>query len=112
MHIVVRPYLASRIAISRCAVATNRAPDIPERMPEGNGAAVRVDVLGVVGEAEEPEHGESLRGERFIELYDLDIGQAYTRSIQQLLGRRHRADSHDARRDAGDGHRHDASRRF
>ena len=45
-----------------------------ERMPEGNGAAVRVDVVGVVGEAEEPEHGKRLRGERFIEFHDLDIG--------------------------------------
>ena len=39
-----------------------------ERVAERDGAAVRVDVRRVVGQAEVAQHGEALRGEGLVEL--------------------------------------------
>src|SRR3954467_6597522 len=43
---------------------------------EGDGAAVRVDVLGVVGEAELAEHRQSLGSESFVDLDNVHIPDA------------------------------------
>ena len=47
-------------------------------------AAIRVDVWRVVGDAEIAEHGEGLRGERFVELDDVHLRQSQTGARQDL----------------------------
>jgi len=41
-------------------------PDIAERMAERDGAAVRIDVLGVLGDAKLAQAGDALRREGFV----------------------------------------------
>jgi hypothetical protein len=73
-------------------------------MAERNGAAMRIDVIGVVGDAKLPQTGQALRGKSLVELDQVEIGNLQTEPGHQLARRRHRADAHDARRDAGGGH--------
>jgi hypothetical protein len=55
-----------------------------ERVAERNRAAVRVDVLRVVGDAELAEHRDALGGEGFVELDDVEICGVRPRRAQQL----------------------------
>src|SRR5258706_15176110 len=64
-----------------------------ERMTERNGAAVRIDVLGVIGESELAQHRQRLRGERLVELDQIEIADFQSQPRHQLLSRRHRADA-------------------
>lgn len=52
-------------------------------------------------EPEEPEHGQHLRGERLVQLDDVQIGEREARPRERLLRRRDRTDPHDPRRDPG-----------
>ena len=72
-----------------------------ERMPERNGAAVGIYLLGIVAKAELPQHGQRLRGKRLVELDHVEIADLQLEAIHQLPGRRHRPDAHDPRRHAG-----------
>src|ERR1043165_2576833 len=65
-----------------------------ERMAERDRAAVRIDVLGIVGEPELAHAGKGLGGERFVELDHIEAADLETQPRHQLLSRRHRADPH------------------
>ena len=47
-----------------------------QRVAQRDRAAVRVDVLGVVGQAQRPGDGQGLRGERLVQLDDVQVGDA------------------------------------
>ena len=83
-----------------------------ERMAERDGAAVRVDVLGVVRQPELAQAGQRLRGERLVQLDHVEVADLEPEPRHQLLRRRHRADAHDARRHAGRRHAGDAREGF
>ena len=70
-----------------------------DRMPEGNRTAVDVQPIGRDGRV--AQHGQHLRGERLVQLDQIEVVDAEADPIAQLLNRRHRADAHDARIDAG-----------
>ena len=53
-----------------------------ERMAIGDRAAVRVDVLGIVGEAELAQAGERLAGEGLVELDQVEIGDAEAKPLR------------------------------
>ena len=55
-----------------------------ERMAERDGAAVRIDVLGIVGDAELAQAGQALRGERFVELDQIEIADLQAEPLHQL----------------------------
>ena len=69
-----------------------------QRMAERDGAAMGIDLLGIVGEAELAQAGERLRGEGLVELDHIEVADLEPEPLHQLAGRRHRADAHDARR--------------
>src|ERR1700738_4766660 len=72
-------------------------------MTERNRAAMRVDEIGIVLDAELAQAGYSLAGEGFIELDQIEIAYFETQPLHQLARRRHRTDAHDARRHRGRG---------
>src|SRR5580704_6740029 len=80
-----------------------------ERMTERNSAAMRVDVLGIVGDAELAQHRKTLRGESLVQFDQIEIADLQSKLVHQLAGRRHRADAHDPRRHRGGRHAEDAS---
>ena len=82
-----------------------------ERMAEGNRAAMRVHVFGIVRQAELTGHGQALRGESLVQLDHVDVADLQAEAFQQFLGGRGRADAHDAWVHAGGRHRHDAGAR-
>src|SRR3954452_13108568 len=55
-----------------------------ERMPERDRAAVGIDVVGVIGDAELPQAGETLRGERLVDLDQVEIADLETEPRHQL----------------------------
>ena len=81
-------------------------------MPERDRAPVRVDVFGIVGHAELPQRRQALRGERLVELDDVHLPDREAALFQDVLRRRCRADSHDARLDAGHGPADNACQRL
>src|SRR3954471_7410600 len=81
-----------------------------ERMPEGDGAAVGVD--GVDVQAEPAHAREHLGRERLIDLNGVEISGGPARTCERLLGRRHRAETHQVRGDAGAGAGNDARTRL
>ena len=72
-------------------------------MAECDRAAVGVHVLGVLGQPELAQHGQRLGGEGLVEFDQVDFADGEPEPGQQLAGRRHRSDAHDARRHAGRG---------
>src|SRR5690606_1120130 len=72
-----------------------------KRMAERDCAAIRVHVLRVLGNAEVAEHGDALGGKSFIELDDVEVGRLDAEARAELMRRRGRANTHDARLDAG-----------
>ena len=72
-------------------------------MTERDGAAMRVDEIGVLLDAELTQAGNTLRGEGFIELDQIEIADLQSQPLHQLARRRHRTDAHDARRHRGRG---------
>ncbi|MFK4520055.1 hypothetical protein ABIF20_007420 [Bradyrhizobium japonicum] len=82
-----------------------------EGMAERDGAAMRIDEIGIVGNAELAHAGDALRGEGFVQLDQVEIADLLAEALHQLACRRHRADAHDARRHAGRGEAEDAGAR-
>src|SRR6266511_879687 len=70
-------------------------------MPKRDRAAVHVHLLLV--ETELTDDGEALRGERFVQLDEVDLLDPDAGSLEQLPYGRDRADAHHARIDTGDG---------
>src|SRR4051812_37835613 len=77
-------------------------------MTERNRTAVRVDVLGVVRNAELGQAGEPLRRKSFVQPDQIEVADLATEPLHQLAGRRHRPNSHDAGRNARRRHAEDA----
>ena len=65
-----------------------RAPVQPIGMAERDRAAV--DVQPIRGDRHVVEHGEHLRRERFVELDEIEVVDAETGALAQLLNRRAR----------------------
>ena len=96
MHMVARARRAPRSCSSMRGGQGEPGAAGAQRVAQGDRAAVRVDVLGVVGQAELPEHGQGLRGERLVQLDHVQVGDGQPVAGQQLLRGRHRADAHDS----------------
>src|SRR5206468_11737617 len=73
-----------------------------ERVPKGDRAAVWVHVLGVIGKAELAEHGQTLCGERLIQLDHIEIGDLVAEPLHQFFRSRSRTDAHDPGWNPGD----------
>ena len=105
-------------------------PGRPDRVPERDARAIDVRALPVgLGETPLPRHRERLHRERLVDLDEVHVGESELGAVEGLRRRRHRADAHPRRLDAGtrprhhphDGHepqlrralrsRHDAGRR-
>ena len=71
-----------------------------ERMANGDGASVGINVRGVVRKAEVAEDGEGLRGEGFVELDDVHLRKLEASFRENFARGRGRAHAHDARGDA------------
>src|SRR5208337_5168567 len=78
--------------------AGDAGPRHAERMAERDRPAVRIDVLGVVLEAEPAQASERLRGESLVELDDVEALGRKLQPLAQLLDRRDRAHAHHPRR--------------
>src|ERR1043166_6860639 len=65
-----------------------------ERMAERDGTAVRIDVLGIVLEAELTRARWRRRREVFIDLDQIKIGELDPEPLEQLARRGHRAQAH------------------
>src|SRR5438309_1407939 len=71
-----------------------------QRMAERDGAAMRVDVLGIVGKPELAQAYQRLRREGFVDLDQVEVADLELQPLHQFPGRRDWADAHDARRHA------------
>ena len=72
-----------------------------EGMTERDRAAMRIDEVGIVLDAELAQAGYALAGEGFIELDQIEIADFQPQPLHQLPRRGHRPDAHDARRHTG-----------
>ena len=77
-------------------------------MPQRDGAAIRIDVRGVVWQAERAGDGQRLRRKRLVQLDHVDVRHLHAGAREKPLGRGHRPDAHDARRHACGSRTHDA----
>ena len=68
-------------------------------MTEGDRAAVDVHALGI--EPKLADHADGLRGEGFVQLEEIDVSDGEPGAVKQLADRRHRAQAHHPRVDAG-----------
>src|SRR6185437_14301402 len=69
-----------------------------KRMAERDRAAMRVDEIGIFLDAELTQASDTLRGEGFIELDQIEVGDLQPQPLHKLARGRHRADAHDTRR--------------
>src|SRR4029077_11002763 len=76
----------------------------PERMPDGDGAAVHVGALSI--QAELTLYRNVLRGERLVHFDQIHAVQLQSGTGERSPGRRRGADAHDRRIDSGDGPAH------
>ena len=67
-------------------------------------------MLGFVPKAEPAQAGQRLRGERLVELHDIEARRRQLQSLAELARRRDRADPHHPRRDARSGEAEDSPR--
>ena len=85
MHIVHSARRAPRALELERRRRREPRPAHAERVAERDRAAVRVDVLRVVREPEAAQHGEGLRGERLVELDDVEVADLEAESRHQLF---------------------------
>ena len=85
-------------------------PAHAQRMPDGDGAAVHVHLLGV--EPELADDLQALRREGLVQLDEVELARLDAGAREQLPHGRNRADAHDPRIDARDGARHESSERL
>ena len=78
-------------------------------MAERDGAAVDVQPIRIDGQLAQA--GEHLRGERFVQLDEIDLVERQPGELQRLADRRHRADAEALRLDAGGRERDEAGQR-
>src|SRR6266513_1702747 len=81
-----------------------------ERVTERDAAAVDVDLRGI--ELQLADAGDRLRRERFVEFDEIDLIDCQTGSLEGLLCRGNRAESHTAWIDSGHSGRHDQRERL
>src|SRR5947208_912155 len=79
-------------------------------VPERDRAAVHVELL--VGYPELAYRGEHLRGERLVQLHQVEVVDGKARALERLACGRHGPDAHVRRVDAGGRARHDARQRL
>ena len=76
-------------------------PGSTQRVTDGNGATVRVHVLGIIRQAEVPGNCQGLGGKRLVQLDHIHIGQFQAGRGQNLAGGGSRAKAHDPGLHAG-----------
>ncbi len=79
MHMVARARRAPRSCSSMRGGQGDPGAAGAQRVAEGDRSPVGVDVLGVVGQAELPQHGQGLRGERLVQLDHVQLIDESTR---------------------------------
>ena len=82
-----------------------------ERMTERNRATVRVHAGVIICHTEISQHGEPLRGERFIEFNHVHLAEGQAGECEHFARSRRWPKTHDARRDARARHAHHAGAR-
>ena len=92
---------APRWSSSRAAVSASRAPLIPSGWPRAMAPPLGFTCSASSGRPRLAQHREGLRGERLVQLDHVDVGHLDPGAVEQLAGRRHRADAHDPGRDPG-----------
>ncbi len=70
-------------------------------MAERDGAAIGIDPRIVIHQSKLPKTGKPLRGERFVQLDQVDAVERNAGTVEQEPHRRHRFDAHHARLDPG-----------
>src|SRR5476651_1603972 len=84
-----------------------------ERVTQGNGAAVQVNLLvHLVEHFQILEHRQGLCGEGFVELEEVDVGDGQARTLEGFLGRWYRTVAHDRRVNTRHGHGADHRQRL
>src|ERR1700675_1114745 len=68
-----------------------------ERMTERDGAAMWIDVSGIIGNAELAQAGETLRGERLVDLDEVEIPDLEAQICHELACGWHGTHPHDSR---------------
>ena len=83
-HIVASAFLPPRF--SQPVRRGHREPRArhAERMAERDRAAIRIDVLGIVGKAELAQHGQRLRGEGLVEFDHVEVADLQAEPRHQL----------------------------
>ena len=81
-------------------------------MTERDRPAIGVDVRGIIGQSQFPQHRERLRGEGLIELDCVHLADIERRQRKNAPGRGHGPHAHDARGDPGGGGCDDARARL
>ncbi|EGE61062.1 hypothetical protein RHECNPAF_1260041 [Rhizobium etli CNPAF512] len=82
-----------------------------QRMAERDRAAIAVDPLIVIGNAERAQHRQPLAGKGLVEFDDVELFLAHAEPGHQLARGRNRTDAHDAWRNGGGGAAEDAGDR-
>ena len=82
MHMVASARRDPALQLQRGGADQARARHA-ERMAERDGAAVGIDVRGVVGNAELAQHRQRLAGERLVELDDVEVAWARGRAARR-----------------------------
>ncbi len=101
MHMVASARLPPVASSWFSAVIIRRPPEAPSGWPSAMAPPFGFTLLGVVAQAQLAQHGQRLGGKRLVELDRVEVADRHAELGQQLLRRRHRADTHDARRHAG-----------
>ena len=87
-----------------------RATGAADGMAESNRAAIHVERIAI--KVKLAIAGQYLRGESFVEFDQVEVGQLQTVFLFHLAQGGDRTDAHDARVDAGRGHRENARQRL
>ena len=77
-------------------------------MTQGDGSAVRINVVRIIRQTKVPKDRQALGGKGFVQLDDIHLVQGQAGNLQHFAGGRCRAHAHDARWHTGGGHGHDS----
>ena len=86
---------------SSAAVPAMRAPDMPSGWPSAIAPPFGLTCASSSAMPSCAQHGDALAGEGFVELDHVEVGRLESQPRAEFLRRRHRADAHDAGRNAG-----------
>ena len=105
MHMVARPNFALRSSIAWISVVAMRAPLAPSGWPMAMAPPRTLTFSGSAFSSLMT--ASAWDGEGLVDLDQVDVCELQAGPFEGLVRRRHRADAHDGRIDAGDRHRAD-----